>query len=187
MALLLYFRPPQAPSSTPSSPQNHRRSLSHSSPKVNRRCPQPTSPPSSHRSQPPALPCSDDSSTSSLQDTLERKSPPKPNRRISRDGNSTSDDEGGSEDDTYKRSPRRRIPRKELILRDTVPSSWKYSPGIPRKEYQSQQAVITNGNCQLKKLNEGQLNSRLPALSSRSENKQPPKVSVYLMQLMNFE
>ena len=128
------------------------------------------------------MPCSDDSSTSSLQDTLERKSPPKPSRRISRDGNSTSDDEGGSEDDTYKHTSRRRIARKELILRDTVPSSWKYSPGIPRKEYHSQQAVITNGNCQLKKFNESQLiTSRLPSLTPRSENKQPPKVSINLL------
>lgn len=165
-------RPSQNPSSTPSSPQNPRRSLS--SPSTNRRFQQSTSPPSSLKSQPPPLPCSDDSSTSSLQDTLECKSPPKPDRRTSRDGNnSSSDDE--SEEDAFNRQPsKRRMERRELILRDTVPSSWKYSPGIPRKEYQSLSGVTVNGHT--KKASDCQLNSRLPSLTPRAENRLPPKV-----------
>ncbi|KFM60268.1 GAS2-like protein 1, partial [Stegodyphus mimosarum] len=168
-----YNRPPQAPSSTPSSPQGPRRSPAYTSPTTSRRCHHPSSsPPSSLRSLPPP-PCSDDSSTSSLQDTLERKSPKKSIRRVSKNGASSSDEEDDvSDDESYKRTPRRREPRRELILKDTVPSSWRYSPGIPRKEYQQ---PIAFGSGQQRKIGDSPCNSRLPALTPRSEVKQPPK------------
>ncbi|XP_055936952.1 GAS2-like protein 1 [Argiope bruennichi] len=176
-----YNRPPQAPSSTPSSPQSHRRSLSYMSPTPARRCPHPSSsPPTTGRPLPlQPLPCSDDSSTSSLQDTLERKSPPKrPPRRVSREGATSSDEDGeNSDDDTFKRRPRRSIERRELVFKDTVPSSWKYSPGVPRKDYSQQPVTVAFGaGIQRKMSDGGNSNSRLPALTPRIENKQPPKI-----------
>lgn len=183
-----YSRPPQAPSSTPSSPQNLRRSLPHASPTTNRRNQQQqpsSSPPSSFKPQLPPPPCSDDSSTSSLQDTLERKSPPKLNRRVSRGRNSSSDDEEGSEEDSFRRSSRRRSGRRELVLKDTVPSSWTYSPGIPRKEYQSEPAIVTFGSGHPRKVNDGQMGSRLPSLTPRAENRQVPKVGKVSPRIQN--
>uniref|UniRef100_A0A2L2Y6K4 GAS2-like protein 1 n=1 Tax=Parasteatoda tepidariorum TaxID=114398 RepID=A0A2L2Y6K4_PARTP len=173
-----YNRPPQAPSSNPSSPQNHRRSLSYMSPTTARKSfHQSSSPPTSGRPLPPTI-CSDDSSNSSLQDTLEGRSSNKPpSRRVSRDGGVTSSDDEGSDEESYKRASRRRPERRELVFKDTVPSSWKYSPGIPRKEYQQQQQPVTVafGTGHQRKLSDG-YGSRLPALTPRNENKQPPKV-----------
>ncbi|GFS88302.1 GAS2-like protein pickled eggs [Nephila pilipes] len=175
-----YNRPTQPPSSTPSSPQGHRRSLSYMSPTTARRCHHPSSsPPTTGRPLPlQPLPCSDDSSTSSLQDTLERKSPPKrPPRRASRDAATSSDEEvENSDDDTFKRMPRRSVEKKELVFKDTVPSSWKYSPGFPRKEYLQQPVTVAFGTGMQRKLSDGHTSSRLPALTPRAENKQPPKV-----------
>ncbi|GBO06040.1 hypothetical protein AVEN_163697-1, partial [Araneus ventricosus] len=173
--------PPQTPSSTPSSPQSHRRSLSYMSPTPGRRSNHPSSsPPTAGRPLPlQPLPCSDDSSTSSLQDTLERKSPPKrPPRRISREGVTSSDEDGeNSDDDTFKRRPRRPIERRELVFKDTVPSSWKYSPGVPRKDYSQQQVTVAFGTGMQRKMSDGgNSSSRLPALTPRTENKQPPKI-----------
>ncbi|GIY38873.1 GAS2-like protein pickled eggs [Caerostris darwini] len=173
-----YNRPTQPPSSNPSSPQSHRRSLSYMSPTTARRCHHPSSsPPTSGRPLPiQPLPCSDDSSTSSLQDTLERKTPPKiPPRRVSRDGATSSDEDiENSDDESFKRMPRRSIERRELVFKDTVPSSWKYSPGFPRKEYPQQPVAIAIGT--QRKMSDGIPSSRLPALTPRTDNKQPPKV-----------
>ncbi|XP_054710573.1 GAS2-like protein 1 [Uloborus diversus] len=181
-----YNRPSQAPSSTPSSPQNTRRSLAYTSPTPGRRCHHASaSPPSTLRSiPPPPPPGSDDSSTSSLQDTLERKANSKvtndsmerktslKNRRNSAGNSSSEEEEDVSENESNnRRASRRRIVRRELVLRDTVPSSWRYSPGIPRKEYPHQVAF---GSGQQRKLSE--INSRLPSLTPRSELKPAPKV-----------
>ncbi|GFV87281.1 uncharacterized protein TNCV_5114991 [Trichonephila clavipes] len=180
MPEIIFKIPTQPASSTPSSPQGHRRSLSYMSPTTARRCHHPSSsPPTTGRPLPlQPLPCSDDSSTSSLQDTLERKSPPKrPPRRTSRDAATSSDEEiENSDDESFKRMPRRSVERKELVFKDTVPSSWKYSPGFPRKEYTQQPVTVAFGTGMQRKLSDGHSSSRLPALTPRTENKQPPKV-----------
>ncbi|GIZ04396.1 uncharacterized protein CEXT_234871, partial [Caerostris extrusa] len=173
-----YNRPSQPPSSNPSSPQSHRRSLSYMSPTTARRCHHPSSsPPTSGRPLPiQPLPCSDDSSTSSLQDTLERKTPPKiPPRRVSRDGATSSDEDiENSDDESFKRMPRRSIERRELVFKDTVPSSWKYLQVFRERN-------TPNSLWQLPLERSAKLvmvfpSSRLPALTPRTDNKQPPKV-----------
>ncbi|KAG8187910.1 hypothetical protein JTE90_002925 [Oedothorax gibbosus] len=176
---VMYNRPAQAPASPSSSPQTTRRS--YPSPTPSRRA---HVSPTASRPLAPLNPCSDDSSTSSLQEETPKKKvaplPPPRRRIVTRDEGTSSDEEdiveeGGHRE--FKQVSPKRQERRELVFKDTVPSSWKYSPGMPRKDYNGQQPpqlAFGIGVVQQRKMSDG-TGSRLPALTPR-ENKQPPKV-----------
>lgn len=192
-----YNRPQQQPpSSNPSSPQARRRSMPRTSPMVQRRSssntetnsasvptpPPPIPPPYEYTSR--RQPCSEDSSASnsSLQDRQQDDSVKliKPPLHSGESSSEASEDEASSWN--RRKPPRRRKPKTEFH-RDTVPSSWQYSPVKQTKEnklrYVPENTVTPQRKIveELNKIFPREQTSRLPSLTRRSTSCLPPPES----------